>query len=840
MNYFLNDLNDAQKEAVLSFGYPQLVLSGAGSGKTRVLTYKIIYLLRIQKISPESILALTFTNKAANEMKERITRLIGDNYTKKLVMGTFHSVFCKILRKNIIYLEGKKYKSDFKIIVEHESRDIIKNIIEDDFNFEFEKYLEAKEINDKVKKKIALRKLVKKFKEKIGLLKNKGIIYEKYFELQEELDKDTLNYVPFFKNVYKSYVLKCQEKNLMDFDDLLLNTMLLFGDKNNIKLLEKYQKTFQYILVDEYQDTNIVQFEIIKALAWDNKNIFVVGDDYQNIYSFRGANKLNIDKFKQNFPNYKETKLCRNYRSNSTIVQVSNKLIQNNKHQIIKELFSKIKETEGKIKLLICKNGIDEASKIAFIIQDLIMNEKCNYKDIVILYRINKQFNPFKTVFFKRGIPHKIYNAKSIFESRMIKMIYFYLRYIDDQTSDYFLSKIINFPKRNIGKATLNKLLSLSKLKGISCWEIIYNCDNPEKIKEFEISKDLQNKLLPFKNVITHLISFSEKNRLYKIIEELIECLKLEVYLKDESTKEQIEMLKYKIEEMEQEHIKISLEKFTLSEFLEDFSLLVDNEENDEEENKKDRVKLMTIHQAKGLEFKYVFIVGLEEGYYPCGLYFNDEEELEEERRIFYVAITRAKINCYLSYAEERLNGEESKIRIQSPFLKEINDTQYIEPYDFENNDKYINYENKYKNEFISSKKIKSKKVGKIRKYGNFKYLNGEDNENCINNYSDNIYLDINKGNNMFFQNSNNLMNNAINIEKLDNSMNIEEDIEYPLKEMIEKTKPKKNLNNNANKIKNELDKKEKKTKEKSRSKDKTNNKSKLKFKTIDSFFNIK
>ena len=230
----------------------------------------------------------------------------------------------------------------------------------------------------------------------------------------------------------------------------------------------------------------------------------------------------------------------------------------------------------------------------------------------------------------------------------------------------------------------------------------------------------------------------------------------------------------------------------------------------------------------------------MEEGYYPCGLYSNDEEELEEERRIFYVAITRAKINCYLSYAEERLNGEESKIRIQSPFLKEINDTQYIEPYDFENNDKYINYENKYKNEFISSKKIKSKKVGKIRKYGNFKYLNGEDNENCINNYSDNIYLDINKGNNMFFQNSNNLMNNAINIEKLDNSMNIEEDIEYPLKEMIEKTKPKKNLNNNTNKIKNELDKKEKKTKEKSRSKDKTNNKSKLKFKTIDSFFNIK
>ena len=840
MNFFLNDLNEEQKEAVLSHGNPQLVLSGAGSGKTRVLTYKIIYLLKIQNIPPENILALTFTNKAANEMKERIIKLIGFNYARKLVMGTFHSIFCKILRKNIIYLEGNKYKSDFQIIVEHESIDIIKKIIEDDFNVEFEFYLDVKEINDNTKRKGELRKLSKSFKKKISLLKNKGITYEKYFNLQQELQDDQLKSIPFFKNVYKNYVLKCQEKNLMDFDDLLLNTMILFSDKNNIKILEKYQRIFQYILVDEYQDTNIVQYEIVKALAWNDKNIFVVGDDYQNIYSFRGANRLNIDKFKENFPNYKETKLCRNYRSNSTIVEVSNKLIKNNKNQIIKELFSKIKEAEGKIKLLKCKDGIDEANKIAFIILELIKNNKCNYRDIVILYRVNKQFGPFKTIFFKRGIPHKIYNGKSIFESKIIKTIYYYLRYIDDQSSNYFLSKIINFPKRNIGNATFKKLLTMAKSKGVSCWEIINNCDNSEKAKEYGISKDLQNKLLTFKKIITGLISFSETNRLCQIIEEMISCLKLDSYLQDESSREQIELLRDKIEEMEEEHIKISPEKFTLKEFLEDFSLLVDNEENDEEESKKDRVKLMTIHQAKGLEFKYVFIVGLEEGYYPCGKYVTDEEELEEERRIFYVAITRAKINCYISYAKERLMDYPIKKREESRFLTEINDSKFIEPFDFGNNENYMIYEIKYDNEFKSSKKYKTKKVGKIRKYCHLNNSSDEEN-NVINYYRDNNIQEIISVSNMFLNNNNNyLMNNPNKIEKLNNNINNKEKINYPFQENNEIISQNENLNNEENNKKGKINKKEKKYKEKSKSRDKSKNKSKLRFKTIDSFFDNK
>ena len=848
MNILIKDLNEAQKEAVLSFGMPQLVLSGAGSGKTRVLTYKIIFLITSKNILPGNILALTFTNKAANEMKERINKLIGDKYSQKLVMGTFHSVFCKILRKNINYLEIKKYKPDFKIIVEHESRDIINKIIKENFNDDFEKYLESKDINDNFKRKVELTKLTKKIKKKISLLKNKGISYEKYLGMEEEIQKDESEKIPFFKSVYRLYVLTCQDKNVMDFDDLLFNTLLLFNDKNNEKILEYYQNKFEYILVDEYQDTNIVQFEIIKALAWKFKNIFVVGDDYQNIYSFRGASKLNIDKFKQYFTNYRETKLCQNYRSNSTIVELANKLIKNNKKQIIKELFSTKKEIDGKVKLLICENGMDEANKIAFLIKDLIMNNKCNYKDIVILYRINKQHGPFKTTFFKNNIPHKIYNSKSIFESKIVKIIYYYLRYIDDQTSDYSLEKIINFPKRNIGKATVNKLFLIAKSKRISCWEIINNCDNDDKIKEFKITKDLLNKLLPFKNLISGLIHFAKTNDVSKIINELIKNLGLNEYLKDEHSKEQIEMIKDKIEELEAEHNKMSIEKFTLKEFLEGFSILVGNDENDEDENEKDRVKLMTIHQSKGLEFKYVFVVGLEEGYYPCCSFLKDEDGIEEERRIFYVAITRTKINCFLSYAKERLEDSEKEKRFKSRFLEEISDSDCIETYEFENDDNYNIYKNKYKNEFKVTKRGKNKKLGKIRKYDFFQNSDEEDdnriNDNYIGNYGNLCTKNLNGRYNTVFQKACNFVHNQFESKTLDinsiKNMNYDKIVKSSLIENTEKNKEKENLNNYKNSFINGIDKKENKKNEKNKSQKKNKNKTNLKFKTIDSFFNLK
>ena len=659
---FSNDLNEAQKEAVLSCGQPQLVLSGAGSGKTRVLTYKIIFLLKTQNINPENILALTFTNKAANEMKERITTLIGQRYTKQLTMGTFHSIFCKILRKNIIYLEGKKYKSYFKIIVDHEVRDIIKKILEDDFYNEVEDFLRKKEIKDCLNSQDMKKIIVKEFIKKIKLLKNRGITWYKYYDLQDEIDKDNSNNYSFFKAVYKKYVETCQEKNVMDFEDLLLNTFLLFSDANNINILNKYQNLFKYILVDEYQDTNSVQYEIVKALAWQHKNLFVVGDDYQNIYSFRGATKANFDRFLNDFNNVKITKLCQNYRSNKTIVKTANKLIKFNKHQIFKELFSEIDETEGKIKLITCFDGIDEATKIAFIIQKLIANGKCDYKDIALLYRINLQHIPFKKVFFKMDIPHKISNANTIFDSKYIKIIYYYLQFIDDQTLDFCLPKIINFPKRGIGKSTINKLFSLAKLNEVSCWEIINNCDNKEKIVKYKITKEMQTKFIPFKQLINDLISFSNNNKLETTVVQLVKSINIEEYAKEDSNKEQINLLMEKVREMEEEYINNGIDKITLNEFLEDFSLLVINDENDaQNESEKNRVKLMTIHQAKGLEFKYVFIVGFEDGYFPCGSHITDLDVLEEERRILYVAITRAKINCYLSYAEQRLKMDENK-----------------------------------------------------------------------------------------------------------------------------------------------------------------------------------
>ena len=327
--------------------------------------------------------------------------------------------------------------------------------------------------------------------EKIKLLKNNGVNWEKYFNMQKELDKDASENIPFFKNVYKIYVETCQNKNVMDFEDLLLNTFLLFNDKNNIKILNKYKELFKYILVDEYQDTNSVQYEIVKALAWGHKNLFVVGDDYQNIYSFRGASKLNIDRFMRDFPNHKLTKLCQNYRSNDTIVKTANKLILHNKKQILKKLFSNIPETEGKIPLITCYDGLDEADKIAYLIEKLVENKKCDYGDIAILYRVNLQYIPFKSVFFKRGIPHKISNANTVFDSKYIKIIYYYLQFIDDQNLDFCLHKIINFPKRNIGKSTINKLFSLAKSKGVGCWDIINNCNNEEIVKKYNISKDL-------------------------------------------------------------------------------------------------------------------------------------------------------------------------------------------------------------------------------------------------------------------------------------------------------------------------------------------------------------
>jgi len=510
-------LNKEQREAVTYCNSPLLVLSGAGSGKTRVLTYKIAFLIKVMNIQPENILALTFTNKAANEMKQRISTLIGQNINH-IEIGTFHSVFCKILRRNANFLEGNKYKSDFKIIDEDKVKKKISNILEVHFEGIVNNMMEKRGINENVGYHNEFNEIIKKITEKIMLLKNKGITYEDYYNLSNEIEEDKKNNLEFFKNIYEVYVKECQKKNQMDFEDLLLNTFLLFKNKNNLHILERYQNKYQYILEDEFQDTNHVQFEILKALCWKHQRICGVGDDCQNIYSFRGATLKNIDYFQECFKNTKIFKLCRNYRSTTNIVKVADSLIKHNKKQIPKDLYSKINDIDGKVKILINNNEYDESEKIAYIIKELVNSKKCDFKDIAVLYRMNVQSYIFQKIFFKRSVPHIFCNRITFYDTKIIKTIFSYLKFIINPNLEFCLKRIINFPPRNIGKKTQNKLFCLANKKKVNCWEIINSCDNKEKIKKYEIDNDLKKKLLPFKKAILYLMLTKDNPSLYSII----------------------------------------------------------------------------------------------------------------------------------------------------------------------------------------------------------------------------------------------------------------------------------------------------------------------------------
>ena len=713
---FLSILNKEQQEAVTHCNSPQLVLSGAGSGKTRVLTNKIVYLIKIKNIHPYNILALTFTNKAANEMKQRITKLIGEEYTKNIHMGTFHSIFLKILRRNISFLGDKKYKADFQIIDEDDTKKMIRNILEERFEHIVQKIISDKGVNDRINSSIIVNSLVRKITEKIMLLKNRGITYEEYYKLNEEIKEDEVNGFVYLKNVYQIYVEECKKRNVMDFEDLLLNTFLLF--KNNISILQRYQQLYKYILVDEFQDTNHVQFEIIKALSWQSHNICGVGDDCQSIYSFRGANIINFNHFLNSFPKTEIIQLNRNYRSASNIVKLADLLIKNNKKQIEKNLYSTIDSIDGKIKLLINENGFEEAEKVGFIINNLVNDKRCEYKDIAILYRMNLQSYSFQKTFFKRNIPHKLCNRIGFYETKIIQNIFAYLKFLLNPL-DIWLNKIIDYPKRGIGAKTKKKLFSLAKTNNISGWEIINNCDNKEKINEYKIDNKLQNALLPFKIMILNLQSFLNIKSVYAFVLYLIEIIELRKFLaNDSSSLEKINMLLEKIEESEQEYYSFGSGKYTLDIFLDETSLLLGNEENyDSRKIENDnKVRLMTIHQAKGLEFEYVFVVGLEEEFYPSKLSTGNDLEIEEERRILYVAITRAKKNCYLSYANTRLIGDKESKRIVSRFLDEINKNDLIEIYNspefkgYLENNKALDKQNKRKkNHYYHKIKIKTK-----------------------------------------------------------------------------------------------------------------------------------
>ena len=704
-------LNDEQTKAVKYIEGPQMITAGAGSGKTKVLTHKIAYLINYMKINPMNILALTFTNKAANEMKERIKVLIGEFKINGLIIGTFHSIFLHIL-KNDIHLLGTNYNKYFNIIEKKKFKKIIENICKEFFE-NFQKKNKSKEDDIIIKNKNDLDKEEERFKstvdyivKKINNVQNEGISYEDYLKMDYLIKEDENCYCPFFKDIYKLYIQQCEKENIMDFDSILLNTYLLF--KKNPEIMTKYQNMFKYILIDEYQDTNKVQFKIIIALACKSNQISIVGDENQSIYKFRGSRIENINDFKKVFRNIRIFELRRNYRSTENIIKCATSLISHNKSAINSNLYT-LNKSIDKIKIIKNLNNIGESNTISFIIKDMVEKKGCQYKDFCILYRANCQSIEFETNFIQNDIPFHIYKNIGIFDSKVIKTIINYLELIVNTNNDTAFKYIINNPKRNIGKETQKKIIENSKKLGISCFSYLNNLKNKNDLN-YNFKKQTIENLFSFYDLIIKYQNQINSNSVYQITNNLIDEIKLRQGLK-ENNLNKINIFLEKIDEMENKFKSLHKKNYLLGDFLQDISLFYCNKEeiNDEknieekflEENK---VKLMTIHSSKGLEFNYIFIVGVEEGLYPS----YRTNDIEEERRVLYVAITRAKKNCYISYSEIKIIDGEKIKRKMSRFLSDIDESliEIINP----DNSFYISSENKNinnKQEEIQKKNLK-------------------------------------------------------------------------------------------------------------------------------------
>ena len=720
---FLKNLNKEQKEAVKYIKGPQIISAGAGTGKTTVLTYKIAYLIYFKKISPYKILALTFTKKAANEMKERIKLLIGEMNTKGLVIGTFHSIFLRILRENI-HLIGTKYNKYFTIRDKKYMKKEMKKI----FN-EFYDIHEKKKEKEKKKKEgeegqgknmLDLKEEENKYElaldyviKKISFLHNEGISYEDYLKFDKLVEEDNIKGYSYFKKVYEEYCQNCEKENIMDFDGILLNTYILF--QKNKDLLSIYQNMFDYILIDEYQDTNNVQFEIIKAIAFKSQKIFVIGDENQCIYKFRGSRIENINDFKLYFNNVETSKLLINYRSTDNIVKCANSLIRHNSNVINLDLYSLIKSNE-KVKIIRNADDNEEVNRIAFIIKQMVEKNGCKYKDFCILYRANVQSFLFEKNFLNSNIPYITYKKIGIFDSQIIKIILNYLELIVNKKNNTAFKYIINQPKRGIGNQTQKKIYEYSKRNNIDYFDIIQDILTEKKLNlDFNLNESSIKQLESFYNLINKYKEQSNEISASKLVSSLIN----ELNFKDlkESDKSKIDILLEKLNEMEKEYKSLTERTYYLRDYLQEIMVNIDNEEVEELNGKNyqekflenNKVKLMTIHSSKGLEFNYIFIVGFENGSYPS----RKNDDIEEERRVLYVGITRSKKNCYISYADKRnFKGEMIKRHI-SMFYYDI-DKHLIEEYITNNNYVYvpINYENIEKiNDFNVS--IEEKKVEK-------------------------------------------------------------------------------------------------------------------------------
>lgn len=656
MEELLQGLNDKQREAVIKTDGPVMVVAGAGSGKTRVLTYRIAYLVK-KGIDPFQILALTFTNKAAREMKERIGKLVGGGMAYSLWMGTFHSVFARILRIESSYLG---YPSNFTIYDMDDSKSLMKSVVKS-------QGLDPKVYQDNF------------ILSRISSAKNNLISEQAYLQNTELMNQDKSTGRPEIGRLYDLYQKKLFQSGAMDFDDLLYKINVLFRDYPEV--LYKYQQKFQYILVDEYQDTNFSQYLIVKKLSANNENVCVVGDDAQSIYSFRGANIENILNFKKDYPDLTTVKLEQNYRSTQNIVNAANTVIHNNKSQIFKNVWTSNDDGE-KIKVLRTSSDREEGSMVAHQIFQDQMNEQIPLDGFAVLYRTNAQSRSIEESLRRLNLGYRIYGGLSFYKRKEIKDLLAYFRLTVNLADEEALKRVINYPPRGIGKTSIEKIIIASNKRGVPIWDVV---SNPRDF-DSSINSGTVNKLTDFAIMIESFRAQLKTKNAYDLGQEIGKSSGLLSLLYHDKTPEGIskfenieelmngvkEFIDSEVQETELHDQKIR----SLEEFMQDIALLTDADESDKDNSPK--VSLMTIHQAKGLEFPNVHIVGVEENLFPSMMSLHSREDLEEERRLFYVALTRAEKKVTISYAETRYKWGKMEYCEPSRFIDEI-DEKYID-----------------------------------------------------------------------------------------------------------------------------------------------------------------
>lgn len=640
----IEELNDSQREAVLCCDAPSLVIAGAGSGKTRVLTSKIAYLLQ-NGMQPWNILALTFTNKAAKEMRQRIGRMVGEETASRLWMGTFHSIFSRILRQESIHLG---FAQNFTIYDASDSKSLIKSIIKD------------MQLDDKTYKPGSVAS-------RISMAKNRLILPSAYMADRQNLEADMHAKMPAIGQIYMQYWQRCRQSNVMDFDDLLLYTWILFTEHPDIA--QKWEDRFHFVLVDEYQDTNYAQHLIVWLLTQHRQRVCVVGDDAQSIYSFRGANIDNILRFQEQYKGSRLFKLEQNYRSTQTIVSAANSLIGHNRGQIHKEVYSR-KEMGEPISVIQTYSDIDEATAVMRCIREFRNNEQISYNQMAVLYRTNAQSRTFEEVMRKSSIPYRVYGGTSFYQRKEIKDIIAYLRLTVNLHDEEALRRIINYPARGIGQTTLDKVFKAATTHATTPWEVLCT---PQLLPD--VNAGTRTKLQSFVQLIR---SFNERHAhddAHQLVLDIVRHSGMQAEVnrghepEDIARQENLQELMDGIAAFVQERKEQGQEYF-LTNYLQEVSLLSDVDESDTQS--EDKLTLMTVHSAKGLEFRVVFVVGMEENLFPSQMSMDSHRGLEEERRLFYVAITRAEEYLIITNAKSRFRYGKTEFCEPSRFLREI------------------------------------------------------------------------------------------------------------------------------------------------------------------------